>query len=96
METLSNNPKEISNIVISLRATERERNFIDRAAQTLGKTRTEFMLESSRREAESVLLDRVQFAVDENIWNRFIEELDRPPSVSEGLKKLLSEKAPWE
>ncbi len=43
---------------INLRASQRQRSLIDRAAEALGKNRSDFMLEASCREAESVLRDR--------------------------------------
>ncbi len=43
---------------INLRASRKQRSLIDRAAEVLGRNRSDFMLEASCREAESVLLDR--------------------------------------
>ena len=43
---------------LNLRIPTVERNLIDRAAQSAGKTRTDFILEAARRAAEETLLDR--------------------------------------
>ena len=50
---------------INLRALPEQRDLIDRAASLLGKNRSDFMLETACREAESILLDRRVFALDE-------------------------------
>ena len=41
-----------------MRIPPAERNLIDRAAQSAGKARTDFILEGARRAAEEHLLDR--------------------------------------
>ena len=43
---------------LNLRIPPAERNLIDRAAESAGKTRTEFILGAARRAAEEALLDR--------------------------------------
>lgn len=48
------NAKEAS-VPLKLRITPATRNLIDRAAELLGKTRAEFMLEASERHAQEVL-----------------------------------------
>ena len=48
---------------LNLRIKPEERGLIDRAAKTLGKTRTDFVLDAARRAAEDTLLDRTGFAV---------------------------------
>jgi uncharacterized protein (DUF1778 family) len=81
--------------VINLRTDETRRDLIDRAAEALGKDRTEFMLDAATREARSVLLDRRLFHVDAATFRRFVEALDAPPSDNPRLRKLLHTKAPW-
>jgi uncharacterized protein (DUF1778 family) len=46
---------------LNLRIKAEERGLIDRAATTLGKNRTDFMLDAARRAAEDALLDRTIF-----------------------------------
>ena len=82
--------------VINLRTTEARRALIDRAAEILGKDRTEFMLEAATREAESVLLDQRFFQLDEAAFRRFAQALDAPPAHNPRLRKLLAKRAPWE
>lgn len=82
--------------VINLRTTEARRALIDRAAEALGKDRTEFMLEAATREAQSVLLDRRFFQLDKAAFRRFVEALDAPPADNPRLRKLFATQAPWE
>jgi uncharacterized protein (DUF1778 family) len=82
--------------VINLRTSEARRALIDRAAEALGKDRTEFMLEAATREAQSVLLDRRFFQVDAVAFRRFAEALDSPPEDNPRLRKLFARRAPWE
>ena len=83
-------------VTINLRAPAPLRDLIDRAAALLGKSRSEFMLESARRSAEDVLLDQAVFPLGQRKFEDFIAILERPPKPSEKLKELLKTKAPWE
>ncbi len=83
-------------MTINLRANRKQRSLIDQAAQALGKTRSDFMLEASCREAESVLLDRRYFALDAETFQEFAAVLDSPPATNLRLRRLLNEKAPWD
>ncbi len=84
------------NVVINIRAKKGQRDLIDQAASALGKNRSDFMLETACREAETVLLDRCVFPVDEATWERFNALLDAPVRDLPQLRKLLSTQAPWE
>jgi len=83
-------------VTINLRANQRQRALIDRAAQTLGKNRSDFMLEAACREADAVLLDRRFFPLDEKAYKRFAAALDKPPANNPDLRRLLTSKVPWE
>jgi uncharacterized protein (DUF1778 family) len=83
-------------VTINLRANQRQRALIDRAAQTLGKNRSDFMLEAACREADAVLLDRRFFPLNEQAYKRFAAALDKPPADNPRLRRLLASKAPWE
>ena len=86
-------PRDVS---INLRANQRQRALIDRAAETLGKNRSDFMLEVACREADAVLLDRRLFLLDEKAYKRFTAALDKPPVDNPKLRRLLASKARWE
>jgi len=81
---------------INLRATQRQKSLIDRAADALGRNRSDFMLETACREAEAVLLDRRYFALSRDEFKRFTSILDKPPVRNTRLRRLLKTKAPWE
>lgn len=96
MEAQSEESRRNRDVTINIRAHQRERDLIDRAAESLGKSRSDFMLETACREAEAVLLDRRLFVLDEEKYQQFLELLDAPPTVNENLRKLMNYKAPWE
>ena len=54
------------------------------------------MLEAACREAESVLLDRRYFNLNEETFRRFTAILDAPPKSNPRLARLLRTKAPWD
>lgn len=83
-------------VTINLRANRKQRGIIDRAAETLGKNRSDFMLEAACREAEAVLLDQRYFQLDEKEFKRFTAALDKSPAENPRLRRLLVTKAPWE
>ena len=81
---------------INLRASQKQKALIDRAAEALGRSRSDFMLETACREAETVLLDRRYFTLSEDEFRRFKAMLDKPPGNNPRLRRLLQRKAPWE
>jgi uncharacterized protein (DUF1778 family) len=83
-------------VTINLRASRKQRSLIDRAAEALGRNRSDFMLDASCREAEAVLLDRRYFALDGQRFKEFTAMLDAPPASNARLRRLLAETPPWE
>jgi uncharacterized protein (DUF1778 family) len=83
-------------VTINVRISKSEKNLIDRAAAITGRNRTEFVLESARQRAETVLLDQNLFVLDDVRYKKFLEILAKPPKPIPALKKLLASKAPWE
>jgi uncharacterized protein (DUF1778 family) len=81
---------------VNLRLQVSARELIDRAAAATGKSRTEFMVEAARREAEAVLLDRCFFALDAKAFTKFAAALDQRPADNPRLRRLLRTAAPWE
>ena len=83
--------------VINLRISSEQKALIDHAAQSLGKSRTAFILENTLLCAEEALLDRTRFTLDAEQWERFTAALDAAPSEEQAtrLKKLFSVEAPW-
>lgn len=85
-----------SDAVINVRLPAETRDLIDRAAAASGKSRTNFILESARRQAIDVLLDQTLITLDAEAFAQFQAALDNPPAPNLALRKLFSEKAPWE
>jgi len=81
---------------INLRVSRNQKALIDRAADALGRNRSDFMLEAACREAESVLLGRRYFNLAEDEYRRFTAALDKPPASNPRLARLLRTKAPWD
>ncbi|HEY1210297.1 MAG TPA: DUF1778 domain-containing protein [Terracidiphilus sp.] len=81
---------------INLRVSRSQKALIDRAAKAQGRNRSDFMLDAACREAESVLLDRRYFNLDDDAFRRFMAMLDAPPKSNPRLARLLARKAPWE
>ncbi|WP_374614975.1 DUF1778 domain-containing protein [Sphingorhabdus sp.] len=81
---------------VNLRVREDTRALIDRAASIQGRSRTDFMIEASRRAAEEAILDQRMLFVSQKSYDDFLAILDRPPEANEKLAKLLRTKAPWE
>jgi len=80
--------------VINLRALPQQLDLIDRAAQLLGKSRSDFVLEAACEKARSVVLDQVFFNLDEDRLKQFTAMLDAPPAPNPGLERLMAVKAP--
>lgn len=82
--------------VVNVRLARQTRELIDSAALAAGKSRSEFIIESARKSAMSVLLDQAFFVLDPKRFEEFQSALDRPPAPTRKLKTLLATKAPWE
>lgn len=82
--------------VINVRLTTKLRDLIDRAAAVVGKTRSDFILESARKHAVNVLLDQTLFSLDSVQYEEFLRALDQPAESNARLKQLMASKSPWE
>lgn len=80
---------------INLRIETHTRRLIDDAAAVLGKTRTEFMIESARQQAIDVLLDQRLFVLDPDRYEAFARALDHPPAPGPKLRALLRRVPAW-
>jgi uncharacterized protein (DUF1778 family) len=96
MRGTATKPSKIRGENINLRVSRGQKSLIDRAAQVLGRNRSDFMLDTACREAEGVLLDRRYFALPEEEFRRFTAMLDKPPASNPRLVRLLRTKAPWD
>ncbi|MCX7098965.1 MAG: DUF1778 domain-containing protein [Methylococcales bacterium] len=88
--------RETLSVSINIRAKTKQRDLIDQAADRLGRSRSDFMLEAACREAEDVLLDQAFFTVDDGTFAKFQALLDNPLPPNDKLRRLLKTKAPWD
>lgn len=92
----SSDPASDTRKAVNLRVPGNPLTLIDRAAQLLGRTRSDFMIEASRRAAEEAILDQTVILTDHASFDRFVELLDRPPQPNERLRKTMQTPALWE
>jgi uncharacterized protein (DUF1778 family) len=81
---------------INLRVSRSQKALIDRAAEALGRSRSDFMLDAACRAAESALLDRCYFQLEGPEFRKFTATLDHPPASNQRLARLLKTRAPWD
>jgi uncharacterized protein (DUF1778 family) len=93
MKTIS--PSRPPRDTLNLRIPAAERNLIDRAAATTGKTRTDFILEAARRAAEDALLERAIMSVGPEAYAEFLVRLDAPAQPNERLRHTMQVIPPW-
>jgi uncharacterized protein (DUF1778 family) len=79
---------------VNLRIRQDVRDLIDQAARAHGKSRSDFMIDASRRAAEEALLDQTLLRVDADAFGWFRAMLDKPPA-GEGYERLMATKTPW-
>lgn len=79
---------------INLRVLPEQRDLIDRAATLLGKSRSDFMLETACERAKTIVLEQVFFCLDEDKFRQFTALLDVRQEANPGLERLLAVKAP--
>lgn len=87
-------PNDPHTRAVNLRVREDIRTLIDRAAQSQGKSRSEFMIDAARRAAEEALLDQTLVRVDPDTYAHFLSVLDQPPGGT-GYKRLMKAAKPW-
>ena len=80
---------------INLRIDAQDRQLIDDAAAIVGKTRTEFVIESAKQQAIDVLLDQRLFMLDPTRHATFVHALDNPPAPGPKLRALLRRTPAW-
>ncbi|MGO4112321.1 DUF1778 domain-containing protein [Rhizobium ruizarguesonis] len=91
----SKNATDTHTRAVNLRVREDVRVLIDHAAKALGKTRSNFMIDASRRAAEDALLDQTLVRADPDSYKHYLAVLDQPPS-GEGFERLMNAPKPWQ
>ncbi|VTR93401.1 toxin-antitoxin system protein : Uncharacterized protein OS=uncultured bacterium GN=ACD_45C00672G0002 PE=4 SV=1: DUF1778 [Gemmata massiliana] len=83
-------------VTISVEARTQQRDLIDKAAERVGLTRSDFVMGAACREAEDVVLDQTYFPLDARAFAEFMALLEHPPAPDERLYDLMTAQAPWE
>jgi uncharacterized protein (DUF1778 family) len=73
-----------------VRATDRQAKLIRAGAQRKGLKLTDYIIDSLCVQAEMDLADQTHFVLQKKKWDAFLRELDLPPRVPDGLKRLFS------
>lgn len=81
---------------LNIRIKPSDRGLIERAAQSLGKNKTDFILDAARRAAEETLLDRTVLAISPEAYAEFLERLDAPAQPNDRLRKTMQTPSPWD
>ena len=89
-------PNKAKRDTLNIRIKPELRGLIDRAAELVGKNRTDFVLDAARGAAENALLDRTVFVVNPKTYAEFLARLDAPPRPNARLRRSLQTTAPWE
>jgi uncharacterized protein (DUF1778 family) len=89
-------PAQAKDVPVNFRAKQAQRDLIDRAAQQLSKTRTDFIVDTMTEKATEVLLDQRLFIVDEEQYQANIDILETPLSENEGYQRLVARKPAWD
>jgi len=78
----------------NLRVSPDDDALFRRAAAVTGESVSEFLVESGRERAETVLADRTRFALDAQSWREFIAALDRPAELKPAVVELMRRSRP--
>lgn len=81
---------------VTMRMPQQTKELIEKAATSINKTFSAFVVESAREHAIDVLLDQTVFNLSAEQAEAFAQVLDNPPAPTEKLKALMQSKAPWE
>lgn len=81
---------------LNIRIKPEERGLIDRAAQSQGKNRTDFILDAARLAAEEALLSQAVLTVSSEAYAQFLARLDQQPEPNERLRRTMQTPAPWD
>src|ERR1700712_1314541 len=76
---------------LDLRLTPEAKQTLHAAANSKGRSVSEFVLESALAHAAEILPDRRQFFLNAEQWEKFHAALDAPPRPRPRLERLLKE-----
>jgi uncharacterized protein (DUF1778 family) len=81
---------------LDLRLSPEAKQKLQTAAESAGRTVSEFVLESALVRADETLADRTRFGLDADRWKAFTEALEAPPREIPRLSRLLEEPSVFE
>jgi len=79
---------------VNFRVAPTDDALLRQAAELLGESLSEFLVESGRERAERLLADRTRFVLDAASWDSFCAALDRPAQVKPALRELFERPRP--
>ena len=79
---------------LNIRIREDDRALLERAAGYRQVSLTQFLVESGREQAESLLASRTSFPVEAASWDELVEAMDRPAQDRPELVDLFSRPRP--
>jgi uncharacterized protein (DUF1778 family) len=79
---------------VNLRVAPADDVLLRQAAELLGESLSEFLIESGRERAERLLADRTRFVLDDASWAAFTDALDRPAEVKPEVRELFARSRP--
>jgi uncharacterized protein (DUF1778 family) len=91
---IAERPRHDTNV--SMRMPQQTKELIEKAATSINKTFSAFVVESAREHAIDVLLNQTVFNLSTEQAEAFAQVLDNPPAPTKKLKALMQSKAPWE
>jgi uncharacterized protein (DUF1778 family) len=81
---------------LDIRLSPQAKKKLQTAAESVGRTVSEFVLESALVRADEALADRTHFGLDAGQWKAFMEALDAPPREITRLGRLLHQPSVFE
>jgi len=79
---------------LNLRVAPADDALLRQAAELLGESISEFLVESARERAERLVADRTRFVLADEQWSAFCAALDRPAEVKPELRDLFGRSRP--
>lgn len=79
---------------LNLRVAPGDGQLLRQAAELLGESVSEFLVESGRERAERLVADRTRFALDDVGWDAFCAALDRPAEFKPEVRELFERPRP--
>jgi len=89
-------PKTLKTPALNIRIKADQRELIERAAKEADQTVSDFVRDAAVREAEHALMDRTEFRVEADPWEKFLAALDAPTKDNPRLRDLMSRRPVWD